>query len=147
MQPSPLATRLRDASRAGVFYGQPSALGRAQRASLEVGITIINVDLRAVTDKAGLMAAMASAFSLPDWFGHNWDALADCLADLSWKEADGYAVFLHGAAKARERMPDDLDEAVSVLRGAVEHWRSEGLPFWVLFDAPLPDLISLFAGT
>ncbi|WP_446686701.1 barstar family protein [Pseudofulvimonas gallinarii] len=27
---------------------------------------------------------MAAVFRFPEWFGDNWDALADCLADLSW---------------------------------------------------------------
>ncbi|MBL8480985.1 MAG: barstar family protein [Rhodocyclaceae bacterium] len=108
---------------------------------------IVNVDLRNATDKAAMLVEFARAFALPDWFGHNWDALADCLRDLSDKDAAGYAVLMHGTEKARERMPEDLDEAVSVLRATGEHWRTEGLPFWVLFDAPMPGLTSLFAGT
>ncbi|MFC7923364.1 barstar family protein [Streptomyces cinereoruber] len=28
------------------------------------------------------MDRCAEALGLPDWFGRNWDALADCLADL-----------------------------------------------------------------
>ncbi|MYS08545.1 hypothetical protein GTW71_19345 [Streptomyces sp. SID6041] len=40
------------------------------------------LDLTGVTDKAGLMDRCAAALALPDWFGRNWDALADCLTDL-----------------------------------------------------------------
>lgn len=40
------------------------------------------LDLTGVTDKAGLMDRCATALALPDWFGRNWDALADCLTDL-----------------------------------------------------------------
>ncbi|WP_329276681.1 barstar family protein [Streptomyces sp. NBC_00691] len=40
------------------------------------------LDLTGVTDKAGLMDRCAAVLALPDWFGRNWDALADCLTDL-----------------------------------------------------------------
>ncbi|WP_411077733.1 barstar family protein [Streptomyces sp. cmx-10-25] len=40
------------------------------------------LDLTGVTDKAALMDRCADALALPDRFGRNWDALADCLADL-----------------------------------------------------------------
>ncbi|MDX2564890.1 barstar family protein [Streptomyces sp. TX20-6-3] len=40
------------------------------------------LDLTGVTDKAGLMDRCATVLALPDWFGRNWDALADCLTDL-----------------------------------------------------------------
>ncbi|HET7800470.1 MAG TPA: barstar family protein [Humibacillus xanthopallidus] len=34
------------------------------------------------TDKAGVLQAFATDLDLPDWFGHNWDALLDALRDL-----------------------------------------------------------------
>ncbi|MFD3996539.1 barstar family protein [Streptomyces sp. NPDC058583] len=40
------------------------------------------LDLTGVTDKAALMDRCATVLSLPDWFGRNWDALADSLTDL-----------------------------------------------------------------
>ena len=43
----------------------------------------IRVDLAGCSDKATLLARLAAALQFPDWFGHNWDALSDCLTDLS----------------------------------------------------------------
>ncbi len=34
--------------------------------------------------KTDLLNFLAGAFPLPDYFGHNWDALEECLCDLSW---------------------------------------------------------------
>ena len=48
------------------------------------------IDLAGCTDKAELLARIARTLRFPDWFGHNWDALADCLCDLSWLPADAY---------------------------------------------------------
>ncbi|MEU9355495.1 barstar family protein [Streptomyces griseoloalbus] len=48
---------------------------------------VVTLDLDGVTDKAGLMDVCARALGLPDWFGRNWDALVDCLADHTvWPE-------------------------------------------------------------
>lgn len=37
-----------------------------------------------VRGKPALLAALAKALRFPDCFGHNWDALDECLRDLSW---------------------------------------------------------------
>ncbi|MEU8653362.1 barstar family protein [Streptomyces sp. NPDC048737] len=42
---------------------------------------VVTLDLDGITDKAGLMDRAARALDLPEWFGRNWDALADSLAD------------------------------------------------------------------
>jgi hypothetical protein len=52
------------------------------------GRLLVTLDLDGVTDKAALMDRCASALTLPDWFGRNWDALADSLCDRTvWPEA------------------------------------------------------------
>ncbi|CAM5483145.1 Inosine-5'-monophosphate dehydrogenase [Streptomyces fumanus] len=55
--------------------------------------------------KAGLMDRCARDLALPDWFGRNWDALADCLADPAlWPEqaADrGLLLVVRGPAGVR----------------------------------------------
>ena len=37
--------------------------------------------------KQELLARLAQGLSFPDYFGENWDALIDCLSDLSWVQA------------------------------------------------------------
>ncbi|GAA3241873.1 barstar family protein [Streptomyces sp. XM83C] len=43
--------------------------------------TVLTLDLAGVTDKAALMERCARDLDLPEWFGRNWDALADVLSD------------------------------------------------------------------
>ncbi|GAA2995100.1 barstar family protein [Actinokineospora diospyrosa] len=42
------------------------------------------IDGTAIRSKRAMFTTLASALSFPDWFGHNLDALYDCLTDLSW---------------------------------------------------------------
>jgi RNAse (barnase) inhibitor barstar len=41
-------------------------------------------DGRCMTDRAAALDAIAGALSFPRYFGHNLDALFDCLVDRSW---------------------------------------------------------------
>lgn len=38
----------------------------------------------AVTNRDQLFDVLSRELSLPSYFGRNWDALSDCLRDLSW---------------------------------------------------------------
>jgi RNAse (barnase) inhibitor barstar len=42
------------------------------------------IDGTRIRTKAEFMTEVAEALSFPAWFGHNLDALYDCLSDLSW---------------------------------------------------------------
>ena len=50
---------------------------------------VVTLDLDGVTDKAGLMDRCVRDLRLPDWFGRNWDALADVLSDPGLWSGDG----------------------------------------------------------
>ncbi|PSL56632.1 barstar (barnase inhibitor) [Saccharothrix carnea] len=47
-------------------------------------MTYRHVVRRGARSKKDAIGAIAEALSFPDWFGHNLDALYDCLTDLSW---------------------------------------------------------------
>jgi RNAse (barnase) inhibitor barstar len=90
---------------------------------------------------AGLLTEFARALDFPDYFGHNWDALEECLADLEWLPAKGYILLITDAAQA---LPDDEEEYetfLEILRDAGETWGNgqagmgarRATPFHVLF--------------
>lgn len=90
---------------------------------------------------AGLLTEFARALDFPDYFGHNWDALEECLADLEWLPAKGYILLITDAAQV---LPDDEDEYetfLEILSDAGEAWGNgqaemgarRATPFHVLF--------------
>jgi hypothetical protein len=87
---SKLLQRLSDASKSGV-YRAPHAqaiLEATQGSTLQVS----RIGLGGAAGKAALLERIAGALRFPRWFGGNWDALEDCLMDLSWSNAAGHVL-------------------------------------------------------
>ncbi|WP_415853005.1 barstar family protein, partial [Streptomyces albus] len=81
------------------------------------------VDLTGVTNKADFMERCATGLELPDYFGRNWDALADLLTDLSWwGKSRGYLVLATGWTEFEQADPQDAAEAANVFSAAVGFW-------------------------
>lgn len=53
------------------------------------GLKRYDMDLCGVTSKSELLTAIAEAMDFPDYFGMNWDALDECLAELVEAESSG----------------------------------------------------------
>ncbi|MGW3107192.1 barstar family protein [Streptomyces sp. NPDC001100] len=84
----------------------------------------VTLDLEGVTDKAGLMDGVARALRLPDWFGRNWDALADSLGDHTvWPEEaveQGLLVVVRNWRAYAKARPGEWETAVDVFGDAVD---------------------------
>ncbi|GAB3436146.1 barstar family protein [Actinophytocola sediminis] len=70
-----------------------------------------HLDGTRIRSKAEFMTAVAAALSFPDWFGHNLDALADCLSDLSWLP-DGEHVLVWSAPEVLAAADPKADRAI-----------------------------------
>ena len=75
-----------------------------------------------VSGKDQLMRVLEEALRLPDYFGRNWDALSDCLRDLSWLPP-GRIDLVHEALP--DLPPEDLSAYVDVLATAVGDWKPQ----------------------
>jgi RNAse (barnase) inhibitor barstar len=50
---------------------------------------------RGIRSKAKLLAILADKLRFPGYFGHNWDALEECLRDLSWFSGERPIALVH----------------------------------------------------
>ena len=92
----------------------------------------VAVTANAAGGKGALLDGLAASGAFPAWFGHNWDALSDCLVDLSWAPAQGYVVLLDEWESFALAWPRDADIARSVLDHAATEWSARGTPFVAL---------------
>jgi RNAse (barnase) inhibitor barstar len=125
-----LALRLKDVKEAGVYL-VTCELDDVRAAAKEAGFALFDVDLSNVHSKSEFLAAIAQAIAAPEWFGKNWDALADALSDLSWKNAPGYVLLLVHSTEHFNLLGNDHDVAKEILETTVEFWKSQNKPFWV----------------
>jgi RNAse (barnase) inhibitor barstar len=120
---SKLLERLQDPVRSGVYrVTRGDAIDEVMRNAAQI-------DLK----DGDALRAIAKALRFPDWFGGNWDALEDCLGDLSWRPSDGHVlVFRNWQALTS----DDLGVLIDVLRSSAESWSGRGKPFFAVLIDP-----------
>jgi hypothetical protein len=76
------------------------------------------------------MEGVAAALEFPDYFGQNWDAMDECLQDLTWLPA-GTLALVH--AEVPPVPPDILTTYLKLLREAVAYWQTKRRDFRVVF--------------
>jgi RNAse (barnase) inhibitor barstar len=93
------------------------------------GWNCAHIDLDGCAEKDELLRRIAVALGFPRWFGGNWDALFDCLADLSWRPAAGHLLLLEKADLLRREAPEVLDTAVAILQDVAVYWSRRNVTF------------------
>lgn len=103
------------------------------------GWRFAHLDAWPTDTKAEFLERIATALDLPDWFGRNYDALADCLRDLDGTGLvlllDGLGPFAHGDESGEHH---SFAGALDVLRSRATD--SERAPFLVLLRGDGPEL-------
>ncbi len=127
----------------GVFRA-PAAVALLQTIVRRAGLGWVVVDLRRARGKHALLGACARGFQFPAGFGGNWDALADCLQDLSWRTEPGTVVLLRGDADFAVAAPEEHAMLLEILGASAEYWQPRGRVFIALSEgtAGLPALVA-----
>ena len=136
---SKLLQRLGDASKSGVYRASRAddIIDATQGSALQVA----RIDLAGAAGKEALMERIARALNFPRWFGGNWDALEDCLSDLSWSNAAGHVLLIEGAA---DLPADECGILVDILDSAAASWAERTHPFFAVFLGGAPTLPELY---
>ncbi|MGY0617997.1 barstar family protein [Lysobacter sp. A378] len=140
---SELRPMLVDPLRAGAYFidGRDTPAMTAAAASLD--FTVARIDLANCADKAGALARIGETLQFPDWFGANWDALADCLGDLSWLPAPGYLLVLDNSGQWQATRDAGFNTLLAILNEAATDWRERNVPFWAMVPLPAETLETL----
>jgi RNAse (barnase) inhibitor barstar len=107
----------------------PEAADAVARLAQSLGLNAVRIDLDGCADKSDFLERTAAALGFPSWFGGNWDAFFDCLADLSWRPARGHVLVFENTADMRRHAPEALDTAITILGDAAVAWDERGKPF------------------
>jgi RNAse (barnase) inhibitor barstar len=116
------------------------AVDDLEAAAEELDWRCVVLDGSEVEDRAAFLESCDEAFALPEWFGMNWDALEECLADLELEGAEGVVVVWASWGTFAEAAPTDFATALDVLRSAVRSWTVDGMRGGVLLVGEGPDL-------
>ena len=127
----------------GVFRAPAGGWGR-YRAALHGGWRWHRVDVAGGESINDLHEALAAGLDLPNWYGHNLDALMDVLRDLEDPPARGTVIEIEGADLVAGNAR--WVEALEVLTDAAHEASSRGVGLCVLVAGaageglpPLPD--------
>ena len=119
--------------RSGVYL-VPRDVEALRDASARARLAWFELETAGARDKPQFLAACAKSLEFPEWFGTNWDALADCLRDFSWRGAPGYVVLWRGGAALAAAAPESFATALEIFRDAASYWKESGRIFLVLLD-------------
>lgn len=128
---SHLAATLQQSARAGVYHLPQEGSGEIGHAAADAGFVLARADLAGCTDKPEFLRRIAAALQFPDWFGHNWDALADCLSDMAWLPAAGYVIILEHADGFRVAAEADFLTALEIFEDVARDRAADDVPMWI----------------
>lgn len=91
------------------------------------GFFVARVDRARVFSKDTLMHALYQSCQFPAYFGFNFDALEECLNDLSWLNAKGFALVFHDFALLQKRAPEDAQTFLEIVQAVSGARRTDGV--------------------
>jgi RNAse (barnase) inhibitor barstar len=145
MSATDLAALLADASASGAYFVDARDRAALVEAAIALDFHVAAIDCSTVHDRDAGLAKIADALAFPDWFGGNWDALSDCLDDLSWLEGEGFLLLFDHSSGWREAEPEAFATLLEILDDAGREWADARTPFWALLPLPTDALATLDA--
>lgn len=126
---------LLEGKKGGVFFLPDHAQPKdVQAAAKRAKFAYFHIEGKSIGRKEQLLNHVATALRFPDYFGGNWDALEECLADMEWVDAPGYLIYYDHIDALAAAHPDQLQTFVEICRDAVASWKDDGTPFVVILS-------------
>lgn len=104
-------------------------------------------------NEQALFDELSAALQFPYYFGENWDALDECLSDLSWLQGRHYVIIVTEAEHVLKHAPDEFKTFARMLSHLGDDWAKaapqlrpwapEASLFRVIFNASPNELSSV----
>jgi hypothetical protein len=79
---------------------------------------------------SALFSEFAAALQFPCYFGKNWNAFDECVADLEWLPGDGYVVLIVDGSNVLDAASEDREVFFRIMASVAREWSGvRGLPF------------------
>lgn len=87
-------------------------------------------------NKLEVLACIAGAFGFPQHFGHNFDALYDCLTDLVHKagQQNGFVIVVEHLPNTEDFDKEQRETLLDVFRDASDYWMKKKVAFRVFYS-------------
>lgn len=121
-------------TQSGVYFVGVDDLDRLARAATHDELGVCRTDLADCHSKDELLQRLAVSLQLPPTFGHNWDALADCLRDPGWLPAWGHVLLFEHTDELRQAAEADFTILLGILDDAATFGNDHDRP-WFAFLA------------
>ncbi|QJR16110.1 barstar family protein [Usitatibacter palustris] len=120
--------------RGGVWFVPAASPAAVKTVAKGAGFAYFHIEGKNIGRKEQFLNAAATAMRFPGHFGHNWDALEECLTDMDGIEGDGYVIYYDHIDGLMTAHPDQFETLVEICRDAVASWKEEGTAMVVLFS-------------
>lgn len=100
---------------------------------MAAGVLLREIDGDALATEREMFSALAKSLSFPTYFGHNWDAIDECLRDLTWLPARGYVLEVRQSRHLWRRAPALAGSLIESWLFCAEEWATDSVPFHLVF--------------
>jgi RNAse (barnase) inhibitor barstar len=119
-----------------VLPDEPKELTALREAVSGLKFELFSIYGEEISSKDLLLDYLARAMAFPEYFGRNWDALDECMNDLSWWDARGFVLVYERADILLAHSPKDFETLIQIVADASTSWYVEGTPFHVIITGP-----------
>jgi Barstar (barnase inhibitor) len=108
-----------------------------ERLKQDKGTKVFVFDGERMIDSNSLFQEFAIVMQFPEYFGHNWDALKDCLTELDGDEVDRYIMTIDRLDRFIANDPSQWANFLDVCKSVVEYWQDTETPVYILLHSNL----------
>jgi RNAse (barnase) inhibitor barstar len=85
---------------------------------------IAAIDGKRCRDIESFLVEIGHAFSFPEYYGRNMNALNDCLNDLDWIDKDSYVLIINHFESFISESEEDKNDVINFLNEIAQEWKN-----------------------